>query len=321
MRNKILILDEIMFSVAGFLITMRESIEAALIIGILLTYLSKVGQKKLRRDIWLGTIAAIIVSIGAAMLFYFVLGGFEQYEEIIEGFAMVIAALILTWVIIWMMKTGKNIKGELEDRIELTISREKRFGLVFLAFISVLREGIETVLFMVGVVTVETNVWAIIWSSIAGIAVSVVIGIALFWSGQKINLKHFFNITSVILIIFAAGLFAHGIHEFQEIGWFGSENFFFQKVVWDTSAILNDSTMEFGKFLRALVGYQDKPTWLELISYVVYLIGTSIAVILIRRPSRKEKEEIEEDTETTIEKSIDLLPSESFTEDVVKTNC
>jgi len=311
-----------MFSVAGFLITMRESIEAALIIGILLTYLSKVGHKELRKDIWLGTIAAILTSVGAAMLFYFVLGEFEQYVEIIEGFAMIIAAIILTWVIIWMMKTGKDMKGKLEDRIELTISKEKRFGLIFLAFISVLREGIETVLFMVGVVTVEDNVWAIIWSSIAGIAVSVVIGIALFWSGQRINLKHFFNITSVILIIFAAGLFAHGLHEFQEIGWFGSEDFFLQRIVWDTSAILNDKTMELGKFLRALVGYQDKPTWLELISYVTYVVGASAAMILIRRPGRKEKQEIEEETdEISIEKSIGPLPSETSMEEAIKNNC
>jgi len=304
-----------LFSVAGFLIIMRESIEAALIIGILLTYLTKVGHKELRKDIWLGTIAAILTSVGAAMLFYFVLGGFEQYEEIIEGFAMIIAAIILAWVIIWMLKTGKDMKGKLEDRIELTISKEKRFGLIFLAFISVLREGIETVLFMVGVVTVETNVWAIIWSSIAGIAVSVVIGIALFWSGQKINLKHFFNITSVILIIFAAGLFAHGLHEFQEIGWFGSEDFFLQRIVWDTSTILNDKTMELGKFLRALVGYQDKPTWLELISYVTYVVGASTAIILIRRPGRKEKQETTEETnEITLDKPIAVLQNETTTE-------
>lgn len=310
-----------MFSVAGFLITMRESIEAALIIGILLTYLSKMGHKELRKDIWLGTIAAILTSVGAAMLFYFVLGGFEQYVEIIEGFAMIIAAIILTWVIIWMMKTGKDMKGKLEDRIEQTISKEKRFGLIFLAFISVFREGIETVLFMVGVITVETNVWAIIWSSIAGIAVSVVIGIALFWSGQKINLKYFFNITSVILIIFAAGLFAHGLHEFQEIGWFGSEDFFLQRTVWDMSAFLNDKTTELGKFLRALIGYQDKPTWLELISYVTYIIGASVAIILIRRPRKNEKQKItEEIIEVTLEKSIDPLPSESSIEEAVKTN-
>ena len=174
---------------------------------------------------------------------------------------------------------------------------------------------------MVGVVSVETNVWAIIWSSIAGIAVSVVIGIALFWSGQKINLKHFFNITSVILIIFAAGLFAHGLHEFQEIGWFGSEDFFFQRVVWDTSAILNDKTMELGKFLRALVGYQDKPTWLELISYVTYIIGSSILMIVIKRPGRKEKQEIVEETnEIILEKSIAVLQNETTTETNTKVN-
>ncbi|NHJ46357.1 MAG: hypothetical protein FK733_01090 [Asgard group archaeon] len=271
-----------MFSVAGFLITLRESIEAALIIGILLTYLSKVGRKELRKDIWIGTIAAILTSVGAAMLFYFVLGGFEQYEAIIEGFAMIIAAMILTWVIIWMLRTSKDIKGKLEDRIELTISKEKRFGLIALAFITVAREGIETVLFMTGVIAAESNVWAIIWSSIAGIAVSVVIGIALFWSGQKINLKYFFNITSILLIIFAAGLFTHGIHELQELGWFGSEEFFLQRIVWDTSAFLNDKTTELGKFLRAMFGYQDKPTWMELFVYIGYVLVAGIIVVVIK---------------------------------------
>ncbi|MHA1353814.1 MAG: FTR1 family iron permease, partial [Candidatus Heimdallarchaeota archaeon] len=228
-------------------------------------YLNKVGRKELRKDIWIGTIAALLTSIGIGLLFFFVIGEFEQYEEIIEGFAMIIAAIILTWVIIWMMKTSKNMKGELEDKIELTISKEQRFGL--------LREGIETVLFMVGVVTVESNVWAIIWSSIAGIAVSVVIAVLVFYSGRKISLKYFFNITSIILIIFAAGLFAHGLHELQEIGWFGSEDSFLQRIVWDTSAILNDKTTELGKFLRALFGYQDKPTWLELIAYTTYAVS------------------------------------------------
>ncbi|MHA1504759.1 MAG: FTR1 family iron permease [Candidatus Heimdallarchaeota archaeon] len=285
-----------MFSIAGFLITMRESIEAALIIGILLTYLNKVGRKELRKDIWIGTIAAILASIGIGLIFFFVIGEFEQYEEIIEGFAMIIAAIILTWVIIWMMKTSKNMKGELEDKIELTISKEQRFGLITLAFISVLREGIETVLFMVGVVTVESNVGAIIWSSIAGIAVSVVIAILVFYSGRKISLKYFFNITSIILIIFAAGLFAHGLHELQEIGWFGSEDSFLQRIVWDTSAILNDKTTELGKFLRALFGYQDKPTWLELIAYTTYAVSVGLVVSLIKFRKKKQPKELIKDT-------------------------
>ncbi len=290
-----------MFSLATFLITLRESIEAALIIGILLGYVKKVERRELRKDIWIGTISAIIVSISLGLIFYFILGSFEQYEKIIEGFSMIIAAIILTWVIIWMMKTSKNIKGELEEKIELAISNEHRFGLIILAFISVLREGIETSLFMVGVFATETNIGAIILGGITGIAVSVVLAIAIFWSGQKISLKHFFNITSIVLIIFAAGLFTHGLHELQELGWFGSEDFFLQNVVWDTSSILNDKTIQLGQFLRALIGYQDKPTWLELIAYTVYMIVIIAVIIAIKIPKRKsnviEDENISVDTE------------------------
>ncbi len=288
-----------MFSLASFLITMRETIEAALIIGILLAYVKKVDHKELRRDIWIGTALAILTSIGSALIFYFVLGSFEQYEEIIEGIAMILAALILTWVIIWMMKTSKDIKGKLENKIEMTIKTEQRFGLVFLAFISVVREGIETVLFMAGVIATESNIFTIIWSSLAGIAVSIVIAVILFWSGQNISLKHFFTITSIFLIIFAGGMVTHGLHELQEVGWFGSESFFFQQTVWDTSHILSDSTSEIGKFLRVLIGYQDKPTWLELISYVIYMIGVVTGVLLIT--FSKGKTVLEDPSENQIE--------------------
>ncbi|MHA1461742.1 MAG: FTR1 family iron permease [Candidatus Heimdallarchaeota archaeon] len=296
-----------MFSLASFLITMRETIEAALIIGILLAYVKKVGHRELRRDIWIGTALAILTSIGFALIFYFVLGSFEQYEEIIEGIAMILAALILTWVIIWMMRTSKDFKGKLEDKIEMSIKTEQRFGLFFLAFISVVREGIETVLFMTGVIATESDIFTIIWSSLAGIAVSIIIAVIIFWSGQNIGLKHFFTITSIFLIIFAGGMFAHGLHELQEVGWFGSESFFFQQTVWDTSYILNDKTSEIGKFLRALVGYQDKPTWLELISYVIYMVGVITAVLIITFSKSKtiqvdsSKEQIDEiENEITI---------------------
>ncbi|MHA1220324.1 MAG: FTR1 family iron permease [Candidatus Heimdallarchaeota archaeon] len=291
-----------MFSTVSFLITLRESIEAALIIGILLTYVKKIGHKELRKDIWIGTSVAILTSIGAALAFYFTIGGLNQFEEIIEGFAMIFAAIILTWMIIWMMKTGKDVKSKLEKKIDLSVNNGQRFGLIFLAFISVAREGIETVLFMVGVIAVEESVATILWSGFAGIAVSLVIAVAIFWSGQKINLKQFFNFTGAILIIFAAGLFIHGLHEFQELGWFGSDSSFLQRIIWDTSSILNDKTAELGKFLRALIGYQDKPTWLELIAYIVYLIGITLVVIIIKVPRKRSKQQTSEN---------DLLLSEN----------
>jgi hypothetical protein len=126
-----------MFSVVSFLITLRETIEAALIIGILLIYVIKIDKRKLSRDIWIGTIVGILVSIGAAFAFNYLLGGFDQYEKYIEGFSMVIVAILLTWMIIWMQQTSKNIKSKLESRINQSIKNEQRFGLMFLAFITV----------------------------------------------------------------------------------------------------------------------------------------------------------------------------------------
>ena len=269
-----------MFSLASFLITLREAIEAALIVGILLVYVTKIGEKRLKKQVWIGTITGILLSIIVAIIFQFALGGFESYEEIFEGFAMIIASLLLTWMIIWMMKTGKEIQKKLEEKVDVSIKQQQKYGILTLALISVLREGVETVLFLAGVGASEDSLWIVVWSGLLGIVVAVVIAILIFYSGKRINLRIFFLITSIILIIVAAGMFTHGIHEFQEIGWFGSETHWLQRYVWDASGILNDKTNELGKFLRALFGYQDKPTWLEIISYIgYYLILGSIFLI------------------------------------------
>lgn len=280
-----------MFSLASFLITLREAIEAALIVGILLVYVTKIGEKRLKKQVWIGTITGILLSIIVAIIFQFALGGFESYEEIFEGFAMIIASLLLTWMIIWMMKTGKEIQKKLEEKVDVSIKQQQKYGILTLALISVLREGVETVLFLAGVGASEDSLWIVVWSGLLGIVVAVVIAILIFYSGKRINLRIFFLITSIILIIVAAGMFTHGIHEFQEIGWFGSETHWLQRYVWDASGILNDKTNELGKFLRALFGYQDKPTWLEIISYIgYYLILGSIFLISHMFKQRNQKQ-------------------------------
>jgi len=279
-----------MFSTASFLITLRETIEAALIIGLLLIYVSKIEQKKLRKDIWIGASLGVILSIGLAIAFQFILGGFEAYEEIIEGFSMIFAAILLTWMIIWMTRNSQNYKENLENKIEQAIKTEYRFGLISLAFISVLREGIETVIFLIGIEGTGESSTVILWSGLTGIAIAILIAIIIFLSGKRINLKLFFRITSILLILFAAGMLSHGFHELQELGWFGSESIWSQKIVWDTSVFLNDNTNEFGLFLRALFGYQDKPTWLELIVYVGYFLIITIMMIVMNRRKRRRTE-------------------------------
>ncbi|MCE7739797.1 MAG: FTR1 family protein [Candidatus Heimdallarchaeota archaeon] len=268
-----------MFSLASFLITLREAIEATLIVGILLVYVTKIGERKLKKQVWIGTIAGIVLSILTAVIFQFALGGFESYEEIFEGFAMIIASLLLTWMIIWMLKTGKDVQKKLEEKVDISIKQQQKYGLLTLALISVLREGVETVLFLAGIGATEDSPWIVLWSGLLGIVVALVIAVLIFYSGKKINLRLFFLFTSIVLIIVAAGMFSHGIHEFQEIGWFGSETHWLQKHAWDMSGILNDKTNELGKFLRALFGYQDKPTWLEIIAYTGYYLILSLIII------------------------------------------
>lgn len=286
-----------MFNIASFLITLRETIEVALIIGIILTYVIKVKQNRLKRDIWIGTGLGIILSVLFGIVFSYVLGSFEEYGNLLEGFSMILAAVLLTWMIIWMSETGKNYQKKLESKIDVSIKNEQRLGLISLAFISVLREGIETVIFLTGVGAVEEAPIDILWSGLIGILVAVIIAVIIFVSSKRINLKLFFGITSIFLILFAAGMLSHGFYELQELGWFGAEDGFFQTIVWDTSPFLNDKTSEVGKFLRTLFGYQDQPTWLEIISYFGYylsLVGLFFLVKILKQNQFKHT------TETTI---------------------
>ena len=283
-----------MFSVASFLITLRETIEAALVISIILTYVIKVKQNRLKRDIWIGTALGIVISIGFGILFSFVLGSFEDYENIIEGFSMILAAILMTWMIVWMSETGRDYQKNLESKIDVTIRNEQRLGLIALAFISVLREGIETVIFLTGVESVDETPMDILWSGLIGIFVALIFALILFLSSKKINLKLFFSVTGIFLILFAAGMLSHGFHELQDIGWFSNENNFLQTIVWDTSSLLNDKTSELGKFLRTLFGYQDQPTWLEIISYFGYylLMGVLFLLVKIMKRNKQNKDKI-----------------------------
>lgn len=257
------------FSIAAFVVTLRETMEAALIIGILLAYLTQTNHQKLKRDIWIGTGLAGIASLIGAIIINFTIGEFEgRAEMIFEGVVMVSAALVLTWMILWMRKNAHTLKRDLEEKTESAISENKRFALVGIAFIAVFREGIETVLFLGGISSSE-SVAASSVGAIAGILVAVVLAVLFFHGTVNLNMKQFFNVTSVILIFFAAGIFSRGIHEFQELGFFGSESNYWNEHLWSTHAILSSSS-GFGSILSALFGYTDHPSLIELAAYFVY---------------------------------------------------
>ena len=175
-----------------------------------------------------------------------------------------------------------TLKFELEKKTEVVLSNESRYALISLAFISVFREGIETVLFLASVGTNE-GVVAETVGAVTGIVIASLLAVLFFMGTLELNIRKFFNITSVILIFFAAGLFSHGMHEFQELRYFGSENNFWNKVRWDTSGFLNDKDDRLGSFVRSLFGYQDTPSIIELLAYILYWVLIGLMFIKINK--------------------------------------
>ena len=268
--------------IANFIITFREVLEAVLVISIIIGYLNKTGQNHYKKVVWWATIAGIVASILGAFLFNFIAGGFTgAAEEIFEGITMLIGAILLTTMILWMF--NKNHSRELQEKIAKEISEDHRLGIFSIVFISILREGIETVIFL-GAAEFQVAVELGWLGSILGTATAVILGLLLYRGSLKIKLKTFFNITSVLLIMFAAGLMAHGIHELQEAGVIP----FLLYPVYDINGFLNDKG-DLGSILKGLFGYNGNPGLIEIIGYWVYITSISIIWIRIKKKAKFEK--------------------------------
>ena len=255
--------------VPGLIVGLREGLEGALIIGIILAYLTKIGQRSLHRYVFIGTGAALAGSIGIAGLLALLHLKFTGTgEALFEGVAAILAVLVLTSMVLWMMKAAKDIRRHVEERINLLVDRRQVMGLASLAFIAVFREGVETVLFMAGLTaTIGTDVVA---GAAAGLAVAAFLGYGLFAASWKINLGRFFQGTGLFLIVIAAGLFSIGLHELQEAGvlpWLAAEVYNIHASFPD-----DDQANPLGYLLRGLIGYNDNPTQLEVAGYVAYWI-------------------------------------------------
>ena len=258
----------------GFIITFREALEAALIFGIIISFLSRTNQTKYNNIVYLGAASGIAASIIGAFLFNRIAGGFTgRAEQIFEGFTMLIGAVLLTTMILWMMKQ-KHIAKELEEKVSTEITEAHKLGLFFLVFIAILREGIETVIFL-GASSFVSEKNTLI-GAILGIVAAIFLGYAIFVGSMKINLKRFFNVTSILLILFAAGLVAHGVHELQEAGLIPMV----VEHIWDINPTANpDGGFPalhekglIGSILVSLFGYNGNPSLLEALSYLAYLI-------------------------------------------------
>jgi high-affinity iron transporter len=266
---------------SGLLTGLREGVEAALIVAIILAYLVKTGNARYARQIWVGAGAAIVLSLAVGVGLFATVGGFEEpYEQIFEGITMLVAAAVVTWMLFWMRRQAANVKGELQASVDRALTEGSVWGLAFLAFTAVIREGIETALFLVGQVnSADESAPSILIGALVGLAVAVGIGYLFYQGSRRINLASFFRWTGVALIFIAAGLLSHAIHEFIEVGIItvGTQTAF------DISAVLPHEE-GIGQFLRALFGYTSTP---EVITFVVWLTYVVVALALFLRPVRR----------------------------------
>jgi len=249
-----------------FLIALREGLEAALIVGILVAYIVKTGRRNLLGAIWTGVSIALIAS--------FALGGFLSFtsaelsdrgEQFFAGTTSFLAVGLVTWMVFWMKRAARTLRDELHGKVDNALTAGP-IALAAAAFFAVAREGLETSLFVyTNFRTVDTTPGATA-GLILGLAVSVTLGYLIYKRSIKLNLSKFFTLTGVALIIVAAGVLSYGIHEYQELGWLPGENSF----AWDISSWMAKDSIP-GTLLGGTIGFDVNTSWVQLILWASYL--------------------------------------------------
>jgi high-affinity iron transporter len=277
---------------ASFLITFRDGTEAALIVAIVAAYLRQSGRWDQRGPVFLGTMAAVVVSLVIGVVAFQVFGGLDgDARTIVLGCVMVFAAAVLTWMIFWMSKQARNIKGELHQKVDEAISGGSRWALAGVAFFAVLREGIEVVLFLLAVSRTGSSPLARTAGGVLGILVAVGVGFAVYHGGRKVNLRLLFRITGVIVVLFAAGLLSRAMANFQVAGVFPT----YWYPVFDLSHFpLLSTSNQVGAFVVSLFGWDPLPSIEELLVYVAYLVPAGIffwraTAVAMPRPASAER--------------------------------
>ncbi len=197
----------------AFIVTLREGVEAALVVGITLAYLSKIGRPDLRRPVFAALVAAFAGSIGVAILF----SRTQWNQDVFEGWIMLAAAFFVVTMIVFMMKTGRALKGQIEGKVGSLAGRNAAFGLFLFVFLMVLREGVETVLIL-GAVSLNSTELLSFLGTLLGVIVAIVFGVMFVKGSVRVNLQKFFRVTTVILFFVAAQLIISGLHELSEYG-------------------------------------------------------------------------------------------------------
>jgi high-affinity iron transporter len=258
----------------GLLTGLREGVEAALIVSIICAYLARTGNLQQLGRIWVGVGVAVAGSAALGLAIFATLGELETpWEQIFEGTTLLVAATVVTWMLFWMRRQASLVAGQLQRSLDRVLVAGSTWGLAILAFTAVIREGLETALFLVGQATAAatadggSGAASVLVGAAVGLLISVGIGYAFYRGSRRLNLGRFFRWTGVLLVFIAAGLVGSAVHEFVEIGWIGLGT----QTAFDISATLPHEA-GIGLFLRALFGYSSTPEIAALATWATYLV-------------------------------------------------
>ncbi len=265
---------------ASYLIGLREGLEGTLVVSILVAYLVKANRRSALRPVWIGVAVALAISIAFGAILTYVnaelLSGKNQ--ELFEALTSVIAVGFVTWMIFWMRRTARKLKGDLTGKLEEALQMGT-FAVVTVGFLTVAREGLETALLFFSAAQGATNAGPLL-GLFAGVVTAVVLGYLIYRAAIRINLARFFTWTGVLLVLVAAGIFKYGVHGFQEAGVIGGlSHHAFDIAGW------YDPTAWYAALLTGMFNLTPQPSVLETIAWVAYA-AVVLTLFLLPGPAK-----------------------------------
>lgn len=266
---------------ANYLIGLREGLEAALIVAILVAYLVGLDRRRDLPKLWAGVGLAILLSMGTGAFLHITSQTLTfEAQEMFGGVMSIIAAGLITWMIFWMAKHARGIKAHLHGEVDRALLGSA-WMLTFIAFMAVAREGIETALFLWAGIRASGSTAVPITGALLGLATSVVIGVLIYKGAVRLNLGKLFTITGYALIVVAAGVLAYGVHDLQEAGVLPGLN----TLAFDVSSAIPPGSW-YGTLLKGTINFSPATTWLEAIVWIAYIVPTLVLYTRIARSGR-----------------------------------
>jgi high-affinity iron transporter len=263
-----------------FVIGLREGVEASLIVGIVAAFLRQRGATRQMRWVWLGVATAVALCLSVAVVLQLVDSALNQrQQERLETVIALVAVAMVTSMVVWMAKHARTMRGDLEARAGHAVSEGSVLALVSMAFLAVLREGLETAAFLLSAFQASSNRTASSAGAAIGLVLAIGIGYGIYTGGVKINLSKFFTATGLVLVLVAAGLVAFAMHTGHEAGWINAG----QGELVDLSWLIKPGSVQ-SALLTGVLGIQPKPTVIEGAAWLAYFVPASLFVL---RSSRR----------------------------------